>query len=74
MIERISKIVLTKDDTGRHRISFECTSSLYKVTEAGGYAEDSLIYGCVRLGDGCDYILTPAEKEEIKKGIKKGNE
>jgi hypothetical protein len=69
MVERKTKIELTKDETGRHLIDFECTSSLYGVTDAGGYAEDALKYGCVRLGDGCDYILTPDEKTFIRRKL-----
>jgi len=67
MIERKSKIVLSKDDTGKHRISFQCTSSMYETTDAGGYAEDALSLGFVALGDGCDYILKDGDRKQIKK-------
>jgi len=67
MIERVSEITLSKDNTGKHRISFKCTSELYGVTDAGGYAEDALRLGFVPLGDGCDYKLTDEEGIEIEK-------
>ncbi len=71
MIEKKSKIVLTPDDTGKHRISFTCTSSLYGVTDAGGYAEDALQSGFVSLGDGCDYRLTEEDIHRVKKLMKR---
>lgn len=69
-VNRKTKIELTKDETGKHRISFQCSSSLYKITDAGGYAEDALQSGFVSLGDGCDYILQDWEKQHIKKLMK----
>lgn len=70
MIKKKSKIVLTPDETGKHRISFKCTSSLYGVTDAGGYAEHALQSGFVPLGDGCDYRLTPGDIKQVKKLMK----
>ena len=70
MIKRKTKIVLTKDETGKHRISFQCDSSMYGVTDAGGYAEDALQQGFVPLGDGCDYTLTLNDKSLIRKKLK----
>ena len=70
MITRKTKIELTRDDTDRHRISFQCSSELYGVTDAGGYAEDALSRGFVPLGDGCDYHLTNGDKRQIKKLMK----
>jgi len=64
---RKTDIELTKDDTGKHRISFQCTSEMYGVTDAGGYAEDALRLGFVSLGDGCDYVLTDYDKIIINK-------
>ena len=65
------KIQLTPDQSGKHRISFKTDSSLYGVTDAGGYAEDALRLGFVPLGDGCDYILKPEDKKEIKRLLKR---
>ena len=69
MIKRKSKIELHKDETGKHRITFKCTSEMYNVTDAGGYAEDALKLGFVPLGDGCDYELTPYDRKFIETRI-----
>lgn len=52
------------------RISFKCTSELYKITDAGGTAEHALKSGFVPLGDGCDYILTESDKKNIQRQLK----
>jgi len=67
-VNRKTKIELTKDESGKHRISFQC--SLYGITNAGGYTEDALQSGFAPLGDGCDYILQDEDKQQIKKLMK----
>jgi len=73
MIQRKSKILLDRDETNRHRITFECTSAQYKTTEAGGYAEHALKLGFVSLGDGNSYKFTDKEKRSIKRRIAYSN-
>ena len=51
-------------------ISFQCTSKLYAITDAGGKAVDALQSGWVCLGDGCDYKLTEADKITIRDQLK----
>ena len=53
------------------RLSFQCTSQYYNITDAGGTAEHALKTGFVPLGDGCDYILTDSDKRSIKRQLKK---
>ena len=72
-IQRKSRILLNRDETNRHTISFECTSTQYKTTEAGGYAEDALRMGFVSLGDGNSYTFTDKEKLSIKRRIAYSN-
>lgn len=50
-------------------LSFQCTSSLYGVTDAGGTAVSALKMGFVPLGDGCDYVLTINDKRQIRRLI-----
>lgn len=57
---------ITPIEVQEGRISFRCTSELYGTTDAGGLASDALTRGCVPLGDGCDYILSEDEKDEIQ--------
>lgn len=52
-------------------ISFQCTSEMYNVTDAGGKAKDVLKNGFVALGDGCDYVLTKNDKKQINRLLKK---
>lgn len=60
--KRLTAIEIFVDGT----INFECTSEMYGRTQAGGKAETALKTGFVALGDGCDYVLTDKEKEELK--------
>jgi hypothetical protein len=64
--KRISDITVCSNGI----ISFECTSEMYGITDAGGKAADALKNGFVSLGDGCDYVLNEEDKAEIKKQIK----
>ena len=53
MIKKETPIKVLNDGT----VSFQCTSELYTITDAGGKAENVLKTGYVSLGDGCDYKL-----------------
>ena len=63
MIKRISPIIIHRDGT----LSFQCTSELYGITDAGGRIDNALKMGFVPLGDGCDYELTDKEKIWLQK-------
>jgi len=61
-----SEIKVFKDGS----ISFKCTSELYGTTDAGGTAENALQFGFVPLGDGCDYVLTDKDRENINNQLR----
>ena len=61
MPKRKTPIKVHKDGS----ISFQCSSELYSITDAGGKAVHALRSGFVPLGDGCDYTLTPKDKKDI---------
>jgi hypothetical protein len=67
MPKRKTPIIVLPDGT----VSFQCSSSLYGVTDAGGKAVDVLKTGWVSLGDGCDYKLKEVDKKNIQKQLKK---
>lgn len=66
-IKRKTPIKVWPDGT----ISFQCSSEMYGVTDAGGKAVNALQSGFVPLGDGCDYELTSTDKINIRKQLKK---
>jgi len=66
IIERITPISINNG-----YISFQYTSELYNVTDAGGQADIVLKNGFVPLGDGNDYVLTNNDKKQIRRLLKK---